>query len=765
MRFDETLTTSAGDIYGFMLAPGNQGFSTTSNPFAAKSATGDRTYGDYEATAALALSDLSGGMGQDRLVSATKYWTGSSIDTRGKRLVLGPDQHAIVSASLDMQANVELVGGTTTWQPCYASTRQRLATRFVPTTTGAMDHFIILLKRDVGAGAVTVAVKTEVGGLPGVALDTQTISAQSVFGAWIHITITISASVVLNAGVPYWIEVAHAGTSTTAVSWGWASSGTSVYWNGSSYVSLSGQGIFWYENAETQPDTLPTFLVGSGEDGIQRVWLYAGRRLYYINAASQVQPVMIGGSVFEFPNEITGAAFFKGTGDSHRYLYVALGATTDMVKFDADIVGAPTMATVASSKGEVLAVHDNKLWRSLTGSVQYSTNGSTWAGSGGEVGDSSYPVQALISWNAALWAGCADGLFRVTYTGTTLTVIKQVDFTPLAEATNFSMMVIHLGDLWFNIATGIVRYTSGGVVTPVAPEIGVNISQNERHVFTAAVSAITTLFVAAQASPGNETVILAYAENGWHPIISLPRRGDAVASLALDPSLYGVSPRLWYSAGLQVHYSVMPTGGQLRWTYADADYEANGQLVTSWFDTNLQTIDKDWMTLQVHADKIAAGHQYMTCYYQLSETDTWHIVGTVTASGVSSFAFPALSFSPKIRLRIDLYSDDSTLTPHLIAVVLKFLERPEAIHTYARTYRMGPHVSDRNGTPLGRSVAQCVADLQALASQKEPLAWRPWWGGTKTVHIMIYNATEVRAEMIEGEDEGHIMVVVRLQEV
>jgi len=79
MRHDETLTTRAGTVYGFMMAPGNHGFSTTTNPFASKSATGDRTYSDYEATAALALSDLSGGLGQDRLISATKYWTGRNI--------------------------------------------------------------------------------------------------------------------------------------------------------------------------------------------------------------------------------------------------------------------------------------------------------------------------------------------------------------------------------------------------------------------------------------------------------------------------------------------------------------------------------------------------------------------------------------------------------------------------------------------------------------------------------------------------------------
>lgn len=99
--FDETLTTADGDVVGFMLAPGSQGFSSTSNPFAVKATQGDRSYSDYDAQQALAMSDLSGGIGQDRLIVPTKYWTGRNVDTRGKRVILGPEQHMIGTANLD----------------------------------------------------------------------------------------------------------------------------------------------------------------------------------------------------------------------------------------------------------------------------------------------------------------------------------------------------------------------------------------------------------------------------------------------------------------------------------------------------------------------------------------------------------------------------------------------------------------------------------------------------------------------------------------
>jgi len=144
-----------------MLAPGNHGFSTTTNPFASKSATGDRTYSDYEATAALALSDLSGGLGQDRLISATKYWTGRNIDTRGRRTILGPYQHEITSVSLNSQVSAELALASTTWQAVYSATYQRVATRFIPTTTGAAKAITRIfpeLDGRLGGGGIRVPV-------------------------------------------------------------------------------------------------------------------------------------------------------------------------------------------------------------------------------------------------------------------------------------------------------------------------------------------------------------------------------------------------------------------------------------------------------------------------------------------------------------------------------------------------------------------------------------------------------------------------------
>lgn len=771
--FDEVLTTADGESYGFMLAPGNQGFSSTSNPFAVKATQGDRSYSDYDAQQALAMSDVSGGIGQDRLLVPTKYWTGKNIDTRGKRVILGPQQHLTGTPGIDTTVAEGLKSGSVAWHYIYSTARQAIAAPLVVSVDTSADHFMIYLKATVDAGTITVSLCSDDAGTPGAVIDSYVVSRAdySARGQWVKITPTNTVD--LSPDGSYWVQVQHSGTSETACAWGVIedvseaiTEGLAKVYDGATWTSDESRPIVWIESSVLTPDSLPTFLVGAGEDNINRVWLWAGRRLYYIGASGAVVPVAVTTEPFEFPNEITDACFYKGTGDSHRYLYVALGGT-DMVKFDCNITGTPTMATVTSSKATRLCVHDNKLWRAYSGAVQYSTDGSTWAGTAGEIGDSSYTARRMASWDGALWVGCDDGLFKVTYSGTTLTVVRQIDLTAQASPMNFSFLTVHQADLWFSLGEGIIRYTNGDVVVPMTPATGADQEDEDRFVFRAAYSTLTTLFVVGVGSVNNQSSILAYAEAGWHPLVTFARTSDECLSLAVDPSLYGNYPRLWYSAGLQVGYVKMPTMNQQRWTY-DVDYAAQGELVSSWFDGNLMTIEKDWSAIEVDAERVGEDDApNIQVYYRLAESGSWTLAGTVTSVGYTRFTLDSASHSTKVQLRVVLNrgtwlgADD---TPHLLGLVIRYLERPPIIHTHTRTYRLGPHTRNRVGTEVQRSLVDQIADLRALASEAEALTWRTWYGATYQVAIMMYNATEIRNE-VGGQDVGYVLVSVRLQEV
>src|SRR3989338_416651 len=100
-RGDEKFTASAVD-YEFLFPKRGGGLGLSSaNPFPQKTVTGERSYADYDVLSALALADLSGGMGQGRLVDATKYFDAFDADARGGRLVLAPRVTAIEATGLN----------------------------------------------------------------------------------------------------------------------------------------------------------------------------------------------------------------------------------------------------------------------------------------------------------------------------------------------------------------------------------------------------------------------------------------------------------------------------------------------------------------------------------------------------------------------------------------------------------------------------------------------------------------------------------------
>ena len=97
---DESFTLN-GTVYPFMFprTGGNQGF-VSASPFAPKSQIGERTYNDYTAYSVAAFTNLSGGMGQERIGEPTKYYDASNLDARSGQIVLGPLVHTTAAANL-----------------------------------------------------------------------------------------------------------------------------------------------------------------------------------------------------------------------------------------------------------------------------------------------------------------------------------------------------------------------------------------------------------------------------------------------------------------------------------------------------------------------------------------------------------------------------------------------------------------------------------------------------------------------------------------
>lgn len=782
---DETFTTTGGVVYGFRLARGNHGFSTTTNPFAAKSTQGDRSYSDYDAVQAIALSDQSGGFGQERLESTVRYWNGINLDTRGRKITLGPGvtyDTPVRNLSCGDAFNFEKhdTPPTLVWQAVYSPARQKVAAWFdCASDVNDIARVWLPLAVTVSAAVVTVAIYQNTPAADGIGEpDASPMvsvslprSALRPGGGWVEVAFTNSVSVA--PGSRYWISIETVGTDTSAVRWLTAPLSASVSanakaYNGSSWSSLDAHLVFWYDDGAVHPDGGLHLLVGAGEDNIRRLWGYSGRRLYYVDANGSPVAVQNGsGTVYEATADIMDACWFQGTGDAHPYLYLALGDSTNLVKFDGNI-GAEQWSSI-TLQAHALAVHDDKLWYAdEVNVINFSTTGSTAAGTNAYCGDKSYRVRRMVSWQGYLYIGKADGLYRASYSGSTITIQLIVDLRAQADDNNFAVMTVHQEDLIFSVGNGLMRYTAGGVLQSIAGEIGSDILLSQRGYYRSACSAVGALFAVVEGPLDGYSALIAYVEGGWHPLAVARRLGDFMRSIVIDPGMYGDLPRLWYGCGTQLACVSMPMTTQKRYLATDPGYADYGVWESSWFDGNLRTIDKDWMSLELDVEHVEADGPLVEVYYRLQEGDSWTVLGTGNTNGIMTFNFPAQTYSPKIQLRLRLEAgsyNGVTDTPRVNAVVLKYLERPDVIHTHLRTYLLAPRQETRSGAPVTVSVADQIGWLRRLAGEKEPLIWRSWYGSERRVHVLRYNATEQREEVGAVADVGSVIVAIQLQEV
>jgi hypothetical protein len=860
------LREDGGTTYYYFSFPesgGAQGGGSVS-PFAPKSTTGARGYQDYDVFSAIALSDLTSGMGQEILTDATAYYTAVNVDARGGKLVLGPLTHGSTGtgelsdpAMLQWETPTDATfagehdaitqdfpdsdnWGTTEVAPDFGErhwatfglNRNRIAVRFNTATDQiALDRVWLYLKGPaVAADTLTVALylADPLSSYPVPTTGhTTTLSAKNLTptGGWVEAVFTGETS--LAAANTYWLIVTvesanalddygwygstHLGTdarvlhSSTAVgTWEWwplpadvADDYTPL--ENSDSVAYFANMLFWYAQPFVQPSAPPRFVPGAGEDGVRRIWLYAGKYLYYIGANSTPTIVSIvpPESVETQPwyqGEITTGAWFKGSGDSFPYLYLALKTTLTLPAYiyrcDGDVLGGVTFTPLgAAIQAQCFAVQDNMLWRAYSTNQVDGTLDGLWTDATGSVpghtvsvGDKSYPVRNMLGWAGALYVGKDDGLYKVSYPigyplgDMTPTCVKVLDFSAQIAANNFELMCEHQGDLYFSLGLGLLRLTGSGVLTVVTPELGLELEAGSRGLYRAAASSLNVLWVLVEGQGGADSLsyLLACVDGNWHPIHTAPRSADMFRSLTIDGGLYGTLPRIWFGSGLQVVYLNMPTQSQKRWLYINgeigADFWYSGYLLTSWIDGNIRTIEKDWCSVEVVCREVGLTNAaivdpgQVTIYWRPDVDTAWSEVGTTTTEGTTTLTFPPLSHSGKCQLKIELTrSFFPYTTPIVEAVILKYLERPVDSKRFTRTYDL--HHDRRNGAHSVLSIQEKLQSISDLRNSPEPIEFYAWWGSHYRVHILDFSFSDQRERMNDLQDSGSIIVTVNLIEV
>lgn len=791
---DETFTLS-GTEYPFLFPDGggHQGF-VSANPFAPKQQVGERTYNDYTAYSVVAFTDLSGGMGQERIGEATKYHDSQNIDARSGELVLGPLLHTTTATGLNNFASPGTGYTLTTYN--VGTSDNALAVALVGADKHIQRVWLPLVSLVDGKSVTVKLCQNGTLSEPGTVIATATLATDDLrtFGAWVCATFDTSS--LLANGDTYWIVVylednPYIVRPANALQWyAWYKAGEANYaamvrnssptWE-NLYEYLP---IFW-ACGEADVDSPPILIAGAAGDAVPRVWIASGRFLYYVGGDNL--PVGIvnaaGDALYLMGASATCLALYKAEADLAPYLYIGQGDDVYVEKFNGAI-GSETW-TRPEVYAHAMCVHDDLLWLANTRNKVQGWN-TTTLGNAVAVGDSTYIIRNMVSWNGYLWVGKDDGLYRVvipdTYPTTgDLQAQKVIDYSPMASSDNFAAMVVHQGELFFSCNQGVMRYTTGGVLTPISPEMGLDMSADIRARCRCLTTTLGTMWAGFEGPFAGTSSLMAYNDGAWHPIANLARTGDMFRAILAEPGWYGSMPRLWFASGLCLSYVDMPLSTQRRWLWDEAEYAEEGYITLSWIDGGLRTVQKDWGSVQID---MQAMNEYtdnfeVTIYYRTTEQEAWIQTTTTDTSdydgwgsqtGITTLQFPVNSHSTRIQMRVGLTrvrvqpttTPTAYETPRVHAVILKYMERPDDIQQFTRTYELSSHQTWRNGVMVQDDLATRLGWIRTLRESAEPLTWVDWTGTTRTAHMVDYNAAE-NPEVRGDADTGTITITMRIQ--
>jgi hypothetical protein len=786
-RGDEAFTLN-GVTYDFIFprSPSGLGFASAS-PFAPKSVTGERTYQDYDPLSAVAFSDLSGGMGQEYATDVTKYSTAYKIDARGGRIVLGPQAHIQTDYSClttqdetNLQAWLAAAYGNTvspTATPEIDVNNYAAIFGFIcPDDTVQMERIWLPLAATFDLGTINVTLFGPTYNI----LQTTTIPQADLRPQLTWVAAKFATMQALTPGVQYWVQVSLATVTGGTLTIWCGSDATQVVntylWQGGAWVNHHYRTPVLLVDPDLAPAGPPKYVMGAGADGVTRLWCYYGRRVYYINSLSL--PIVTPDSTpapHALGADVLDAVWWQASGDTAPWLWLALGDSTDMARYDGNVghEDAASWADIAGKKALRFCAQDSVLYRAYDTNHIDGTLDGTFTSTASHVGGSEYPILNMCVWDGNIWVGKADGLYKVTPdagypTSGDCLVTRVIDFSAMADSNNFSMLLVHQGDLVFNVGQGIMKYTSGEVLTAITPETGLNTPTSNRSIYRAGCSTVNALYVVAEAplDVGPATLYV-YVAGNWHPITNSARGGDLARSVIVEPGFYGALPRVWWSRMHQVTYHQMPTMTQKRWLVNGVDWASTGYIILPWVDGNIRTINKDWIQVQVAARNVSATGPYIKVFWRPDEATAWVQLGiNVTTTGITLLSFPAQSYGSKAQIKVELWSgtlNGTTVSPEVEAVVVKYLERPADSQSFTRMYELSTHALWRNGLPNTLNLAQQVTQLSTLRNSAEPLTWYPWFGGNYQVHIVNYSATELHEAEVSGADTGTIVVMVQLQ--
>ena len=360
------------------------------------------------------------------------------------------------------------------------------------------------------------------------------------------------------------------------------------------------------------------------------------------------------------------------------YAFAAVGESNSLWRS----VDGDTWTQPAAQAANCFATYADKLYLGVGATLKASSdNGATW-GAAISVGDGSADVTALTVAYNNLFIRTEDGLFY--YNGTT---VFEVYRNRNSLYVGNKILVYHTdGFLYANELATILKFSiSSGAVTNMIKINPTMTGDASKELYGHGIpkwawSGVSKeqLFFIFDDGEGLYPELLQYNGLGWHQIY----RGTSG-----DTMNAGGYSRL--TAFLMLNDGA--THRKKMITLADipaADYPTSGEFHTSFFDAGLPPMPKGFGAVRLWCRNVTAART-VAVYYRLVDTDSWTLIGTVTADVYPNPVTLLFNAESKaiganaIQLRLVLTTDVANQTPVLTRVSVKYLNRPSSVHAYS----------------------------------------------------------------------------------
>ena len=403
------------------------------------------------------------------------------------------------------------------------------------------------------------------------------------------------------------------------------------------------------------------------------------------------------------------------------------------------------------------ATWDEKLWvANNDAEIQSSTDLGVTLSTAVPVGDPGTEITNMIPAFNVLAILKEDGLYYYD----NVSVVELYSFYNQKYTGNIGL-VYHEGFLYFQVLDTIKKITiSSGVISSMVDITPLMDGDDDKDLYGHGIpvwmwSQPDGLYVAFDNGENVYPEILVFNQLGWHQVYR-GTSGDTMNAAGYS-RLLGWA---WLNDGASRRKKYVTLG-----TVAFPDYPTTGEIHTSFFDGQLRTTPKGFVSVGVFARNVTSA-RYITVYYRTTLSGDWTSIGRVEADNYPDstlLPFSTSDFavgSTAIQLKFEFTTDSSSETPVLEGFSARFINRPRTVYGFNVALEIADKQTIRDNTAETISATERRLFIDKITDSVTPILYTDKWRQRWRVYITKPSITEPHRPDILDEEQPFIVLTM-----